>query len=77
MGQDGDSRPLGNALGIDFSKQLPPLEQWISPAMQSIVTDANGDRYNIAIVPDKNCSVNQGLSSVRGGGLAQTLYSPE
>ena len=31
----------------------------------------------MAILPDEECSVNHGLASVRGAGLAQTLYAPD
>jgi arsenite oxidase large subunit len=50
---------------------------WISPNQHSVVTDRDGTRHNVVIIPDSACRVNDGLASVRGGGLAQTLYSPE
>ena len=42
----------------------------MTPAMTNVIKDKDGRRYNIMIVPDKSCSVNQGLSSTRGGQLA-------
>jgi arsenite oxidase large subunit len=72
---EGGRAPNQNALGLDFRKQLPPLAVVMTPAMQNTVTDQDGKRYNIMILPDKNCSVNQGLSSTRGGQLAQAMYT--
>lgn len=77
VGEEGGPAPAENALGIDFTRQLPPLSDWISELMHSEVTDADGRRYHVAIVPDKTCPVNDGMASVRGAGLAQTLYSPD
>jgi arsenite oxidase large subunit len=66
-----------NALGLDFRKQQPPMALIMTPAMQNVVADKDGKRYNIMIVPDKACSVNQGLSSTRGGQLATVMYTGE
>ncbi|MFQ5994919.1 MAG: arsenate reductase (azurin) large subunit [Acidiferrobacterales bacterium] len=77
IGRDGDPAPSGNALNVDFRRQLPPLGDWISTAMHSVVTERDGRQHNVVIISDKTCSVNKGLSSVRGGGLAQTLYAPD
>ena len=76
-GKDGGPAPGDNALGVDYRTQLDAFDDWIAPAMHSIVTDKDGSRHNIVIKPDNDCVVNKGLSSVRGGGLAQTLYSPD
>lgn len=76
-GADGTAKPAGNALRIDLGEQQPADGEWISPNMHSVVKDRDGKAYNVAIVADKECSVNGGLASVRGGGLAQTLYSPD
>ncbi|MDA7087334.1 arsenate reductase (azurin) large subunit [Pseudomonas sp. SA3-5] len=75
--QEGGRAPEDNALGLDFRQQLPPLAVTLTPAMQNTITDQDGKRYNIMIVPDKQCQVNQGLSSTRGGQLARVMYSPE
>ena len=75
--QEGGRAPDENALGLDFRKQLPPLAITMTPAMQNTITDKDGTRYNIMIVPDKECLVNKGLSSTRGGQLARVMYSPE
>ena len=77
VGEDGQPAPSANALGVDYRKQRPALASWLPPSSHTEVVDRAGNRFNILIVPDENCSVNSGLSSVRGGGLADTLYSPD
>ncbi|HEU0199768.1 MAG TPA: arsenite oxidase large subunit, partial [Burkholderiaceae bacterium] len=64
--QEGGRAPNQNALRVDFRKQVPPMALTMTPAMTNTITDADGKRYNIMIVPDKACTVNQGLSSTRG-----------
>lgn len=76
-GKDGGPAPQDNALGVDYREQLGAFESWIAPAMHSVVTDKDGSRHSIVIMPDSDCVVNRGLSSVRGGGLAKTLYAPD
>ena len=76
-GRDGGPAPEDNALGVDYRRQLDAFQEWIAPAMHSVVTDRDGSRHNIAIVPDTECVVNRGISSVRGGGLAQTQFAPD
>ena len=49
----------------------------MTPAMTNVIKDKDGRRYNIMIVPDKGCSVNQGLSSTRGGQLARVMYTDD
>lgn len=77
VGRDGGPAPDQNALHADFRTQQPALGVWIAPQMHAEITERDGRRYNVAIVPDKDCRVNGGLSSVRGGGLASTLYAPD
>lgn len=77
IGRDGGPAPKDNALGVDFREAQPALGTWIAPSMHSVITERDGRRFNVAIVADKDCSVNGGLASVRGGGLAQTLYAPD
>ena len=72
---EGGRAPHQNALGLDFRKQLPPLTTIMTPVMTNVIKDKDGRRYNIMIVPDKGCSVNQGLSSTRGGRLATVMYT--
>ena len=76
-GREGGLEPRENALGLDLREPLPPHSDWIAPSMHRIVTERDGRRFHVAIVPDSKCSVNHGLSSVRGAGLAQTLYAPD
>lgn len=76
-GAEGGRAPNQNALGADFRKQLPPFALTMTPAMTNVVTDRDGSRHHIMIVPDKGCVVNSGLSSTRGGKLASYMYSPD
>ena len=66
-----------NALGVDFTRQVPPLAITMTKAMTNTITDHSGKRWNIMIVPDKGCSVNSGLSSTRGGKMASFMYSAD
>lgn len=75
-GQEGGRSPNENALGLDFRKQLPPLAVALTPSMHNVI-EQNGRRFNIMVVPDKECVVNQGLSSVRGGHMADNMYTPD
>ncbi len=78
QGRDGGPKAANNAFGLDFTRPQPPMAgEWIAPNMHTQVVDRDGSRHNVVIVPDRACVVNKGLSSVRGAGLAQTLYSPE
>jgi arsenite oxidase large subunit len=77
VGKDGGPAPERNAFGVDFRRPQPANGVWISPLMHTVITERDGRRHNVAIVADKTCSVNGGLASVRGGGLAQTLYAPD
>lgn len=74
---EGGCAPHQNALGLDFRKQLPPFATTMTTAMTNVVTDADGKRYNIMIVPDKDCVVNSGLSFTRGGKMASYMYTPD
>ena len=49
----------------------------MTPAMTNVITGKDGKRHNVMIVPDKGCSVNQGLSSTRGGKMASYVYTAE
>jgi len=75
--EEGGRAANQNALGLDFRKQVPPLQTCMTPAMTNVVQDRDGKRYNIMIVPDKDCVVNQGLSSTRGGKMASYMYQSE
>ncbi len=75
-GRDGGSAPDENALNVDFRAQQPALGSWVAPLAHSVITQKDG-RYNVAILPDDACHVNSGLASVRGAGLAASLYRPD
>src|SRR3546814_19465084 len=75
--KEGGRAPEDNALGLDFRKQLPPYATTLTPAMTNVITEHDGSRHNIMIVPDKECVVNGGLSSTRGGRMATYMYTPE
>jgi len=77
LGRDGGPAPEDNALEVDFRAPLGAMEDWIAPAMHSVVTERDGGRHNVVILPDRACQVNDGMASVRGAGLAQTLYAPD
>lgn len=75
VGTEGGRAPEENALGMDFRKQLPPLSVTPRPTMTNIITDRDGFEYNIMIIPDRNCVVNNGLYSTRGGKMANYMYT--
>lgn len=73
--REGGRAAAQNALGLDFTKQLPPLQLTMTRAMTNTITDHAGKRWSIMILPDKECVVNAGLSSTRGGKMASYMYS--
>ncbi|WP_119291841.1 arsenate reductase (azurin) large subunit [Azohydromonas sediminis] len=73
--REGGRAPEQNALGVDFRQQVPPLQLTMTKAMTNTITDKSGKRWNIMIVPDKECVVNSGLSSTRGGKMATYMYT--
>jgi arsenite oxidase large subunit len=52
----------------------PELADWISPAMVTRAQVDGTDSY-VAVVPDKDCIVNKGDHSPRGGANALTVYT--
>ena len=76
-GQEGGRAAHQNALGLDFRKQLPPFATVMTPAMTNVISDGDGRRHNIMIVPDKACVVNKGNSSARGGKMASYMYTAD
>jgi arsenite oxidase large subunit len=52
----------------------PPLGDWVSPAMVTRGRVDGKDSY-IAVVPDRDCIVNKGDHSPRGGTNALTVYT--
>lgn len=77
LARRGGPHPDDNAFGLDLRKAQPPFGTWVAPLNHTVVTDRDGSRHHIVIVPDNACRVNDGMASVRGAGLAQTLYSPD
>ncbi len=77
VGRDGGPPSERNALHADYTRPLPPLADWIAPAMHTVIADRDGRRFNVVILPDKDCVVNEGLASVRGGGQAPTLFGAD
>ena len=75
--REGGRAPNENALGLDFRTQLPALSVVMPPAMHNLISGSDGRKHNIMILPDKECSVNQGLSSTRGGQLASVMYTSD
>lgn len=75
VNQEGGRPPEQNALGLDFRGQLAPLQTCLTPAMVNSVRDADGSVHQVMIVPDKDCVVNQGQASTRGGMMAHLLYN--
>ena len=63
-----------NAFGIDLSEQQSALGTWIAPSMYNMVKQ-DGKDVHLAVVPDKECVVNSGLVSIRGGRMAENRPS--
>jgi arsenite oxidase large subunit len=76
-GTEGGRKPSQNALGMDFNQQVGPLQLCMTPAMTNTIKDKDGQSYNIMVVPDKECVVNSGLSSTRGGSMASLMYTDD
>ena len=75
--QEGGLAPDQNALGLDFRKQIPPMQVTMTQSMTNVVQDDDGSYHRIMILPDKDCEVNGGLASTRGGQMASVMYSPQ
>ena len=73
--REGGRAASQNALGVDFTQQVPPFGVTMTRAMTNTITDKAGKRWSIMIVPDKECVVNSGLSSTRGGKMASYMYA--
>ncbi len=63
-----------NAFGIDLSEQQGADGTWVAPAMYNVVKQ-DGKDVHLALVPDKDCVVNSGLVSIRGGRMAENRPS--
>ena len=70
----GACDPKKTRLGRDFTRQIGALQQTLTPAMVNTIREGGRD-YNVMIIPDRDCVVNEGLSSTRGGQMATVLYN--
>ncbi|MEO1160169.1 MAG: arsenate reductase (azurin) large subunit, partial [Pseudomonadota bacterium] len=75
VNKQGGTEPAKNAFGADLSKQqAAETDAWYSPSMYNIVKQ-DGNDVHLVIKPDKDCSVNGGLGSVRGARMAENRRS--
>ncbi len=73
--KQGGTAPGENAFGVDLAKQQPAeAEAWYAPSMYNVVKQ-DGRDVHLVIKPDKACSVNSGLGSVRGARMAENRRS--
>lgn len=72
---EGGPKASENALGADFPVGAM-TGQWVSPGFHTVTRRKDGRDYNVVIIPDKDCVVNQGNHSSRGGTNAQAVYTP-
>jgi len=73
--KEGGTAPGENAFGVDLTKQQPAeAEAWYAPSMYNVVKQ-DGKDVHLVIKPDKGCSVNSGLGSVRGARMAENRRS--
>jgi arsenite oxidase large subunit len=75
VNKQGGTAPEANAFGVDLAKQQSSeTEAWYSPSMYNVVKQ-NGKDVHLVIKPDKECSVNSGLGSIRGARMAENRRS--
>ncbi len=73
--RQGGPLPDENLFGADLSQQQgAESAAWFSPSMYNVVKQ-NGRDVNLVVMPDKNCVVNSGLASIRGGRIGELSYS--
>ena len=77
VGEAGGHSAAFNALGVDFPTNVLS-GAWISPNMHNVI-QIEGRPHNVVVMPDWETEVVnvRGDHSVRGGTLAQKLYSPD
>ena len=75
--KEGGTKAQENALNVDFPTR-PLTGKWISPNMHNIV-EIDGAPHHVVVIPDGDTQVVNvgGDHSIRGGTLAQKLYSPD
>lgn len=64
-----------NALGVDLGTQQPTYGVWASEKMYNTITDRDGKKYNLMVIPDQECVVNSGQNSVRGGMMGVSTFN--
>ncbi|MGQ9369455.1 arsenate reductase (azurin) large subunit [Azospirillum sp. ST 5-10] len=75
--RQGGTRPEQNAFGEDLARQQgAESAAWYAPSMYNVV-EQNGKLVHLVIKPDKDCEVNAGLTSVRGGRMGETRVSEQ
>ncbi len=75
VNKQGGTDPAKNAFGADLSKQQEAeTDAWYAPSMYNVVKQ-DGKDVHLVIKPDKGCSVNAGLGSVRGARMAENRRS--
>ncbi|GLK73486.1 arsenate reductase (azurin) large subunit [Ancylobacter dichloromethanicus] len=72
---EGGTAPADNAFGVDLAEQQgADTPAWYAPSMYNLVRQEGRD-VHIVIKPDRECTVNSGLGSVRGARIAEMSYS--
>ncbi len=77
VGKEGGPNASENALGVDFPVAVLS-GNWVSPNMHNVI-QVNGAPHHVVVIPDSETEVVnvRGDHSIRGGTLAQKLYSPD
>jgi len=77
LSKQGGTAAGENAFGVDLAQQQgADSGNWYQPSMYNIV-EQDGRPVHLVIKPDKDCVVNAGLNSVRGGRHGETRYSEQ
>ncbi|MCH7631844.1 MAG: molybdopterin-dependent oxidoreductase, partial [Planctomycetes bacterium] len=77
VGSEGGPKASENALGVDYPVAVLS-GNWVSPNMHNVI-QVNGAPHHVVVIPDSETEVVNvgGDHSIRGGTLAQKLYSPD
>jgi arsenite oxidase large subunit len=77
VGMEGGPKASENALGVDYPATVLS-GAWVSPNMHNVI-QIDGAAHNVVVIADKDTQVVNvgGDHSVRGGTLAQKLYSAD
>ena len=77
VGREGGPLAAENALEVDFPTQVLS-GKWVSPNMHNVV-QIDGSAHHVLVIPDGDATVVnvRGDHSIRGGTLAQKLYSKD